>query len=277
MRRARRSTRPGGAVLALERDRGARAGVGHQPGDGEDRAHGVAIDVDVLGRERVDRRVDHDQAIAVEALPRERLAREHVDVGVEHIRPQERPRLAGEIVGRLDADVAAPDHRRAALLQGTDQTGRLRVVDDHDVAGAHVAGEPREVLGEHRLVDAAGLLVERAAVALGAVQAVVDALGDGEELGRALDDDPARVDPGAARIADERAQQLHDAAALGGRVHVPDHVAVQEPPALVDRALEPLDLLRGEDRAEAVGAPRRDRDHERREAHACALRSAAAR
>ena len=37
-------------------------------------------------------------------------------------------------------------------------------------------------------------VAERAAVARVAVQAVVDALGDAEELRVALDDDPARVD-----------------------------------------------------------------------------------
>ena len=34
----------------------------------------VAVDVDVLGRERVDRRMDHEDALAVETLPGERLA-----------------------------------------------------------------------------------------------------------------------------------------------------------------------------------------------------------
>ena len=50
------------------------------------------------------------------------------------------------------------------------------------------------------LVVLALLVTERAAVAGRAVKAVVDPLGDGEELGIALDHQPARIDPGAACV-----------------------------------------------------------------------------
>jgi hypothetical protein len=63
---------------------------------------------------------------------------------------------------------------------------------------------------------------ELSSVALDAVQAVVDALGDREELRVAFDDQPTAFDPGATRVCDQRQQHLGHAATAGGRVHV-DH------------------------------------------------------
>ena len=66
----------------------------------------------------------------------------------------------------------------------------------------------------HALVDGALGLAQRPAVARRPVQAVVQALGEAEELGVAVDDHPAGVDAGAAHVADQRAQHLGDAAAV---------------------------------------------------------------
>jgi hypothetical protein len=94
-------------------------------------------------------------------------------------------------------------------------------VDDHDITRAHAFDQARQVVGEHLLVDGAGVVVEGATIAEGAVQPVVEALGDGEEFGRALDHHPADVYAGAACVRDQRLEQLRDATAASRRVHVP--------------------------------------------------------
>ncbi len=74
--------------------------------------------------------------------------------------------------------------------------------------------------------------------AVGAVQAVVDALGDPEELGVAADDHPAHVGAGSARVGEQRVQQLGDTAADLGRVEVPDDAAVEQLARIGDRLLD---------------------------------------
>jgi len=116
--------------------------------------------------------------------------------------------------------------------------GSRPVVEDDDIARAHPRREHGGVVGDHTLIDRARSVVERTAVAERAMQAVVDALGDVEELGRAIDDDPARVDPGAARVGDKRAQQLDHATPERGRVHVPDDPPGEQLARLAHAALE---------------------------------------
>ncbi|MBW2419861.1 MAG: hypothetical protein JRH19_15045 [Deltaproteobacteria bacterium] len=53
------------------------------------------------------------------------------------------------------------------------------------------------------------------------MEGVVQALGDAEELGIALDHHPARVDSGAARVAEQRLEHLRHTATHRGGVHVP--------------------------------------------------------
>jgi hypothetical protein len=170
----------GGSVLALERGRRLRVGV-DEPGGGEDRGDDLAGELLVLGGEGVDRRGDDVHALAVEVLPDELLAREQACVRLLHPLAQERPRLARDVVGRVEPDVAAPDHPRAGLLEPRHEARRLRIVQDDDVALADRLAELLGVRLERVEVGGALVVAERAAVALGAVQAVVDALGDLEE------------------------------------------------------------------------------------------------
>ena len=116
------------------------------------------------------------------------------------------------------------------------------------------------VLGGDALVDGALGLAQRPAVAGVAVQAVVQALGDAEELGVAADGDPSRVDADAAHVADERAQHLGDAAAMSGGVHVPERPPVQQLTPAGHRVLELRQAVGGKDVAEARRIERRDRD-----------------
>jgi hypothetical protein len=139
--------------------------------------------------------------------------------------------------------VAAPDDGGALRGEWLDQPGRLRIVDDHHVALAHAVLEVLQVLRQHPLVRRAGGVVERETVTRHAVQAVVDALGDREELRRSLDHRPARVHAGAACVRDQRLQQLDHAAAACGGVHVPDDPPVEQRARLLGARLEGLDLL----------------------------------
>ena len=116
---------------------------------------------------------------------------------------QERPGLASDLVRQVDPDVTAPDHGRARFEQGLDQAGRLRVVAEDDIAGAH---GPRQLAGaraQRLLVDLPLCITELAAVARRAVEAVVNPLRHLEEGRRPVDHDPARIDARPAGVAEQ--------------------------------------------------------------------------
>jgi len=77
---------PARPVRALERHRMVRRPARHELGGPQHPADGVGRQVDVLRGEGVDRRHDHGDALAVQALPGERLAREDEGLGVAEIR-----------------------------------------------------------------------------------------------------------------------------------------------------------------------------------------------
>ena len=136
--------------------------------------------------------------------------------------------------------------------------GGLGVVEDHDVAGPHRLGERLRVGLAAALVGGALRVAQRPAVAREAVEPVVQALGDAEELGIALGDDPAAVEPGAAHVADQRAQHLGDAAAERGRVDVPDRAGAEQRVRGRDGLLELREALAGQHLGEPLRAQRRD-------------------
>jgi hypothetical protein len=72
-------------------------------------------------------------------------------------------------------------------------------------------------------------------------------------------DEPAGVDAGPARVADQRAQHLRDAAAARRRVHVPERPAVEQLTPAFDRALEAGDGVTADHLAEPL---RRQRRHD---------------
>jgi hypothetical protein len=74
-----------------------------------------------------------------------------------------------------------------------------------------------------------------------AVDHVVDALGQREELWSIrLHHEPTRIDAEIAKQSDLRRQQLGDAAALGGRVHVPNGAALEHWGACLGRQAKAL-------------------------------------
>ena len=90
----------------------------------------------------------------------------------------------------------------------------LRVVDDHEVV---VAFEQQRVVEDLLEVDA---LHRRRPLDVGALQAVVDGLRDGEELVAAVHHLPVGIDADAAEQGDVGGEQLGDAAAVRGGVEV---------------------------------------------------------
>ena len=90
----------------------------------------------------------------------------------------------------------------------------LGIVDDHEVV---VAFEQQRVVED--LLEV-GALHRRGPLDVGALQAVVHGLGDGEELVAAVHHLPVGVDADAAEQGDVGRQQLGDAAAVRGRVEV---------------------------------------------------------
>ncbi len=98
---------------------------------------------------------------------------------------------------------------------------RLRVVDDDEVV---LALEPRGVELVVAPVDLLLLLAQALRVAL---ERVVDRLRHIEELVRAVDDPPLRLEPGVGHERDERVVDLGHAAAEGGRGEVQHALARQ--------------------------------------------------
>src|SRR4051794_10470541 len=96
---------------------------------------------------------------------------------------------------------------------------------------------------------------------------VVDALGDLEVAGVALDDQPPRVDADAAGIREERLQELGDAASARRGVHVDNPPAVEPGAGVRGRLREAFGAVGSDERGQLFGRPRTDLDLEQRVAH----------
>ena len=116
---------------------------------------------------------------------------------------QELPCLARAGVGQVEADVRAPYDRHAGVLQPRDHARRLGVVQENDVVGLQALGHELRVGRATLVVSRALRVAQRATVAAVAVQTVVQALGDREELGVAGDNHPTGVETRATGVADE--------------------------------------------------------------------------
>ena len=210
------------------------------PGDGEDRTDDAGLEILVLRRETVYRGGHDPDPLAVELVPDELLAREDVGVGLGHVPSQKVPGVPRQRPGSVDTDVAAPDHLQIPGVYMRDQTGRLWVMDVDDVAGLHQPEELVRCLGERVLVGLVLFGPELSAIPGGLVQMVVEPLRDAEEARVAGDRHPANVGATAARIGEQRLQQLGDPAALGGRVDVPDDPPGEHLAGGLDRLLNLL-------------------------------------
>ena len=180
----------------------------------------------VLRRERVDRRRPDERAlgqfgrhVVASVEDRRRVAPDRREQELEHLP-----------VRRREVDVAAPDPVRARRREPVDHRARLRVVDDHEVV---LVDELLRVQLVVAPVDRLSLVVQALRVAL---ERVVNRLRDVEELVRAADDQPVRLEARALHQRHERVVDLRDAATERCRRNVGDPLAGQ-------RLGQPADLV----------------------------------
>jgi hypothetical protein len=128
----------------------------------------------------------------------------------------------------------------------------LWVVQDHHVARADPSLQLRQRLFLGLLVEPPDGLIHAASVTWLAVQQVVEALGHLEEFLVALQHHPPGVDAGAGQVAEQEVQHLGDAAALFGRVHVPQAPASEPICRLAQPVHEATGRLRLEHAPEAA-------------------------
>jgi hypothetical protein len=149
----------------------------------------------------------------LQAGERELRHREDGGVVAGEVRKEERRDF---LVGRRGVDVAAPDPLRASRSRGLAERRGLRVVHDEHVVRLL---EQLRALAVHVQVDGLVRLGQRVR---GSLQRVVKGLGDPEELGRALDQSPVRVDAEGLREGHETRQELGHAAAEPRGIDVAD-------------------------------------------------------
>ena len=190
----------------------------------------------VLGRERVDRRRDHPERVAVHPLRCIGVAGEDERVGVLDVRSAGMPSPARTTrsARRSRCGSARPRSRRVSRSPST----RPAVCGS---CSSTMSPRPDHLSDQLQVGRLDLLVVRRARVRPAgrrhprAVQPVVQSLGDREELLIAVQHQPAGVDPGAAPVGQQRLQHLGDAATLGGGIDVPHDPAGQQRYAPVRR------------------------------------------
>ena len=226
----------------------SRTNVGSPVGRAADGTDGFQNGVDLVAREVLVFRgegVDrwrHDQCPAgIEVFPDVGGAGEDVAVRLRYERAQKVPHFVRLAVGIVGSDVAAPDHAEPGGPHRRHEPRGLGIVKNHDIARPGQCPQLERVGLQRGAVHLPRRGVEAAAVAGVAVEHVVDALGDREELTepwRRGDHGPADVGAGAARVCHQRTEHFGHTAAGGGRVHIPDCTAAQGSDALAQRAAE---------------------------------------
>ena len=153
--------------------------------------------------------------------------------------------------------------------EAVDHACGLRVVEQHDVAGADQVGHLGDVGLEDTFVARSFSVAQGAAVAGVAVQQVVHALGDRKERRFAVEDQPAVLDLGATPVGEQRLEHLGDAAAMGGGVDVPDRAVPERQPSSCRARGEAFGSLRRQDARQPLERERFDLDL----LHPCSLQA----
>ena len=169
----------------------------------EDRRTDVVVQHFVLRREGIDRGRDDVNPRRIDRTGNEGPAGEDVRGRAVEMRAQEVPCLQHVAVRLVRTDVAPPDDGRSPLPHAFDEPRGLWVVEDDHVAATHSRRERGGVAGGDVLVVTTFSGAEPPAVTGRAVQEVVDALGDGEELGIAPKDGPPHVDTDVRGVGEE--------------------------------------------------------------------------
>src|ERR671935_655740 len=95
-------------------------------------------------------------------------------------------------------------------------------------------------------------------------------LGEGKERWLTLDDQPADIHPYATLVRNLPGEHLGDAAAMGGRVDIPDPAAVEPRARLLHRRAKTVPFGRLEDLAKWVDRRGRERNAAQLTQHAVA-------
>ncbi len=138
---------------------------------------------------------------------------------------EECPRRPTQVVLTVNADMGSPHDVRPAPSKRANQTSGLRIVQQDQIASADPITYALGVGGHHVDEMAEFRRPEGAPVARFAVNPVVQALRDSEELSVAIDDQPSDVDGEVFRVSDQNLEHVGDSAAGGGRAEVPNHPA----------------------------------------------------
>jgi hypothetical protein len=185
-----------------------------QADGGEDAVDVSGRQLNVLGREGINRRWDLVDESRRQPLGCERTTAEDVSrARLLEVATQEGPSDFSVVVPPFCADVAPPDHLSPALTHRSSEPSRLRVVEHHNVARSDHRRQLRGVPPQHRVVLLVLVLAERTAVAVTTVEVVVNSFRDGEEPLVTVDDEPASIDADASSVGKRDAQHLGDPAA----------------------------------------------------------------
>ena len=113
-----------------------------------------------------------------------------------------------------------------------------------DVVFAYKFDHRCDVSSERRLVVPTFRCAERASIARGAIQVIVNPLRDLKEPRVAFDDDPTGIHARAPRIREQCLEQLGDAPARRRRIHIQHGAAFQGRARRRGRSFEPGRALR---------------------------------
>ena len=254
------SHRSDGAVPPDEVDWPPVGSTRDQPRPAQHSAYVPIAELTVLRRERVDGGRDHPHPLRRHPVRDIARSREHERVRVREVATQELPpgvRVGGGVVA---ADVTAPNHLGAGLVETLDQSGSLRVVQKHDVAGPNLGRQIDQVPFEHPFIVLVFRRSECLPAVRRAVQGIVHSFGDGEELMVAVQNQPPGVDSRAASVCNEALQHLRHPATVRGGVDVPHHPTGEKSPGPGSGGQQLAPLGRRQNRLQQVKRHRLDLD-----------------
>ena len=228
------------------------AGPAINPRPAQYSAYVPSVELTVLRREWVDGRRDHPHPLQRHPVRDISRSREHKCVRVREVATQELPpgvRVGGGVV---PADVTAPNHLRAQLVETLDQACRLRVVEKHDIAAPNLSHEIDKIPLEHPFIMLVLGRSESLPAVHRAVQRVMHPPGDGEELRVTVQNQPSGVHACAASIGQQTLQHLRHPATVRGGIDVPHHATSEKGPSPGGGRHQPAPLQRAKDRLHHV-------------------------
>lgn len=140
---------------------------------------------------------------AAGGVPHELRSAEHTRVGTGCVRGEELADAPCRIVDHIAPPAAIPDRIGASVLDGRDHPCTRGIIQLNDIAGNEQLGQRFTRGGKLLLIEATLSIAVRAIVSL-AVEVVLEKPDETEEVVVRADHAPAGVDPGSARVGDDR-------------------------------------------------------------------------